>query len=371
MKEALLRSREGRSVFRDPFLTKILPETAGLLLYEEQVMQIAERVAGLPPEEGDLLRRNLKKKGADFPLKKRFFTEAGERGYTPGSVKKLWKVMEEFSSYSFNKAHSASYAHMAYQAVYLKAHFPLVYLTSVLNAGGGYYGLAEYIEEAKRRKIRILGPDVNRSGYQFEVEDKSIRVGLLSIKGLALKTAEKIINERESGAYLSIEDFLIRVSLSKAELFPLIQAGAFDSLEPRRTQQILRYFRGLEGMGNVSDLSLKQKERMVVESLGFDPEGDSLSLYIGKRPPLRIEDLIHHAGCEVELLVRVVDARLKGTANGRKYFFLFEDETGLLEGVGGTKGLTFGSPPACYLRGEVKKDGNGRPKIFDCTFLKP
>ena len=371
MKEALLRSREGRSVFRDPFLTKILPETAGLLLYEEQVMQIAERVAGLPPEEGDLLRRSLKKKGADFPLKKRFFTEAGERGYTPGAVKKLWKVMEEFSSYSFNKAHSASYAHMAYQAVYLKAHHPLVYLTSVLNAGGGYYGLAVYVEEAKRREIRILGPDVNRSGYQFEVEDKSIRVGLLSIKGLAVKTAEKIIGERESGTYLSVEDFLIRVSLSKAELFPLIQAGAFDSLEPRRTQQILRYFRGLEGMGNVSDLSLKQKERTVVESLGFDPEGDSLSLYIGKRPPLRIHDLIHHAGCEVELVVRVVDARLKGTANGRKYFFLFEDETGLLEGVGGAKGLTFGSPPACYLRGEVKKDGNGRPKIFDCTFLKP
>jgi DNA polymerase III alpha subunit len=371
MKEALLRSREGRSVFRDPFLTKILPETAGLLLYEEQVMQIAERVAGLPPEEGDLLRRSLKKKGADFPLKKRFFTEAGERGYTPGAVKKLWKVMEEFSSYSFNKAHSASYAHMAYQAVYLKAHHPLVYLTSVLNAGGGYYGLAVYVEEAKRREIRILGPDVNRSGYQFEVEDKSIRVGLLSIKGLAVKTAEKVIGERESGTYLSVEDFLIRVSLSKAELFPLIQAGAFDSLEPRRTQQILRYFRGLEGMGNVSDLSLKQKERMVVESLGFDPEGDSLSLYIGKRPPLRIKDLIHHAGCEVELVVRVVDARLKGTANGRKYFFLFEDETGLLEGVGGAKGLTFGSPPACYLRGEVKKDGNGRPKIFDCTFLKP
>ena len=371
MKEALLRGREGRSVLRDPFLTKILPETGGLLLYEEQVMQVAERVAGMPPDEGDILRRSLKKKETRSPLKEKFFVEAEERGYAAREVKKLWKVMEEFSSYSFNKAHSASYAHMAYQAVYLKAHHPLVYLTAVLNAGGGYYGLAEYIEEAKRRGIKVLGPDVNRSFYQFDVEGTCIRVGLLLIKGLAVKTAEKIITEREGGLFLSIEDFLTRVSLTKAELFPLIQSGAFDSLEPKRTQQILRYFRGLEGMGEVSDLSPRQKERMVVESLGFDPEGDSLSLYTGKRPPLRVKDLIRHVGCEVELVVRVVDAHLKGTSNGRKYFFLFEDETGLLEGVGEAKGQTFGSPPTCYLRGDVRRDGSGRPKIFNCTFLKP
>jgi DNA-directed DNA polymerase III PolC len=371
MKETLLRNREGRSAFRDPFLAKILPETGGLLLYEEQVMQIAERVAGMPPEEGDLLRRSLKKRKPDPPLKTKFFAKAGERGYTMGEVQKLWKVMKEFSSYSFNKAHSASYAHMAYQAVYLKVHHPVPYLASVLNAGGGYYGLGEYIEEAKRRGIEISGPDVNRSGYQFEVEGQNIRVGLMSIKGLALKTAEKIIGEREGGDYLSIEDFLLRVSLTKAELFGLIKAGVFDSLEPRRTQQILRYFQGIEGMGEVMDLDSKQKERMLVESLGFDPGGDSLSLFRGKRPALRIKDVKNYAGHTVELVVRVVDARLKGVTRGRKYFFLFEDETGLLEGVGETKCLTFDSPPACYLRGEVRSDGNGRPKVYNCTFLKP
>jgi len=371
MKETLLRNREGRSAFRDPFLAKILPETGGLLLYEEQVMQIAERVAGMPPGEGDLLRRSLKKRKPDPPLKTRFFEMAGERGYTTGEIQKLWKVMKEFSSYSFNKAHSASYAHMAYQAVYLKVHHPVTYLTSVINAGGGYYGPGEYIEEAKRRGIKILGPDVNRSGYQFEVEGKHIRVGLMSIKGLALKTAEKIIGEREGGDYLSIEDFLFRVSLTKAELFALIKAGVFDSLEPRRTQQVLRYFQGIEGMGEVMDLDSKQKERMQVESLGFDPGGDSLSLFRGKRPALRIKDVKNYTGHTVELVVRVVDARLKDVTRGRKYFFLFEDETGLLEGVGETKCLTFDSPPACFLRGEVRSDGNGRPKVFNCTFLKP
>ncbi len=369
MKENLLRSREGRPQAHDPFLARILPETGGLLLYEEQVMQIADRVAGMPPEEGDLLRRSLKKKSAE-PFKRRFFREAEERGYTGGEVRKLWAIMEKFSSYSFNKAHSASYAAMAYQAVYLKTHHTLPYLTAVLNAGGGYYGLAEYIEEAKRCGIRILGPDVQRSGYDFAVEGKSIRVGLLSIKGLAVRTADKVIEERESDAYRSIEDFLLRVSLTKAELFALIKAGAFDSLEPTRTRQILRYFQGIEGMGEIADLNAKQKKRMLIESLGFDPEGDSLELYEGRRPELRIKNLRQYVGHEVELVVRVVDARLKGVDGGRKYFFLFEDETGLLEGVGEAGCTTFGTPPACHLRGRVRSDGSGRPKLFDCSFLQ-
>jgi len=371
MKETLLRGREGRRVSRDPLLARILPETGGLLLYEEQVMQISERVAGMPPGEGDLLRRGLKKKKKDFPLKQKFFKEAEERGYTPGEIERLWKVMEDFSSYSFNKAHSASYAYMAYQAVFLKTHHPVAYLTSVLNAGGGYYGLGEYVEEAKRRGIKILGPDVNRSDRLFEVEGKNIRVGLRSIKGLAIKTIEKIIEGRQDGEYLSVEDFLSRTGLTRTELLSLIKAGVFDSLEPRRSHQILRYFRGLDDLDEVLDFEPKQKEEMIVEALGFDPEGDSLSLFAGKRPALRIKDLTRYLGREVELVVRVVDARLKKVAKGQKYFFLFEDETGLLEGVGEGKCLTFGSPPACYLRGEVRSDGNGRPKIFNCLFLKP
>jgi DNA polymerase-3 subunit alpha len=372
MKETLLRGREGRPVPRDAFLGKILPETGGLLLYEEQVMQIAERVAGLPPHLGDLLRRGLKKKGGCDPqLRTRFFQEADERGYTTSQVRKLWRVMEEFSSYSFNKAHSASYAHMAYQAVYLKTHHPVIYFTAVLNAGGGYYGIPEYIEEAKRMGIGILGPDINRSRYVFTTEGKGIRVGLTSIKGMALRTAEKIIEEREGGDYASVEDVLFRVKLTKSELFTLIKAGVFDSLEPKRTRQILRYFQGVSGMDEVADLAAGEKRRMIIESLGFDPGGDSLDLVRGKRPPLRIRDLGGYVGREAELLVRVVDARLKGVSGGRKYFFLFEDETGLLEGVGESKCLSFGDPPACFLRGEVRGSTGGRPKIFNCTFLKP
>ena len=429
MKETLLRRRSGRGDGDDDaFLARILPETGGILLYEEQVMQIAERVAGMPPEEGDLLRRSLKKKGGDPALREKFFREAAGRGYAAPEVERLWRTMERFSSYSFNKAHSASYAHMAYQAVYLKVHHPVPYFAAVLNAGGGYYDLAEYVAEAKRNGIRILGPDANRSRCAFEVEagpgGEAIRVGLGSIKGLGTKTIERLIEERGAGGdFASIEDFLARIKPTKAELLSLIRSGVFDSLEPRRTRQILRYFQGLEHMEEVADVASDEKRRMLYESLGFVPDGDDLDLYEGKRPALRIKDLKDCAGTLVELAVRVVDARQKvtygtnggfgrslmmpgpgrgaagwngrdgdegggaggsGGGNGRggtggdggtgsagpKYFYLFEDETGILEGIGEHKCVTYGTPPVCLLRGDVRKDGEGVPKIYNCAFLK-
>lgn len=414
MKEALLRRRSGRGPAKagdtcpspgdDPFLARILPETGGILLYEEQVMQVAERVAGMPPEEGDLLRRGLRKgRGGDPALRTKFVREAGERGYAPQDVERLWKTMEKFSSYSFNKAHSASYAAMAYQAVYLKVHHPVPYFTAVLNAGGGYYDLPEYVAEARRNGIRILGPDANRSDAGFEVEAGAIRVGLTAIKGLGLKTVERILDERRAGGeYLSVEDFLARTKPGRAELLALIRAGVFDSLEPRRTRQVLRYFQGLEHMEEVADIASDEKRRMLFESLGFLPEGDELELYEGKRPPLRVKDLKDCAGSLVELVVRVVDARQRVTygmmrggnghggyggeagggeeaepapgngngGGGAKYFYMFEDETGLLEGVGETRCAAYGTPPVCFLRGEVRRDGEGVPKITKCAFLR-
>ena len=409
MKEALLRRRGGRgrsSAPDDAFLARILPETGGILLYEEQVMQIAERVAGMPPEEGDLLRRSLKKgRGGDPALRAKFAREAGERGYAPPEIGRLWQTMEKFSSYSFNKAHSASYAHMAYQAVYLKVHQPVTYFAAVLNAGGGYYELAEYIAEAKRNGLRILGPDANRSAAGFEVEGGAIRVGLTAIKGLGLKTIERLLDERKAGGeYVSVEDFLARTKPGKAELLTLIKAGVFDSLEPRRTRQVLRYFQGLEHMEEVADIASDEKRRMLYESLGFLPEGDELDLYEGKRPALRVKDLKGCAGTMVELVARVVDARQRetygimrsgngyghghgggagsgggddvrpdpdnGSRGGAKYFYLFEDETGLLEGIGETRCATYGTPPVCFLRGDIRKDGEGIPKIYNCAFLR-
>ncbi len=367
-KQAVLQARQGRSWASDPFLRKIIPETKGLFLYEEQVMQVAERMAGMNPEEGDMLRRGLKKKDINPSLKARFFKGARNRGYTRTETTKIWNHMEKFSSYSFNKAHSASYAFMAYQSVYLKAHYPLSYLTAVLNAGGGYYSLPVYIEEAQRLGIDVLPPDVTCSAFRFRVEGTGIRVGLLSIKRLKTNTAQRIIEERRRGPFCSLEDFLARVVMSKTGLFSLIKAGALDSLEPQRTKQILSHYRGIKGISRVSDLEEIQKEKMLIESLGFDPTGNFLNLLCGNRPDLRIRDLNKRIRQTVELVLRVMDARRKKVKGGLKYFFLFSDETGVIEGVGTQKCISFGLPPVCYVRGQIQRSGNGNAKILNCIF---
>lgn len=370
MKEAFLRRREGKAVAEDPLLAKVLPETGGLMFYEEQVMQVAERLAGFPPEEGELLRRQLKKRRVEEKLRQKFFQQALSRGYSASEIEALWQKMEKFSSYSFNRAHSASYALMAYEAVYLKAHHPLVYMTAVLNAGGGYYQLPEYVEEARRLGIAILGPEVNRSGYRFQVEGKAIRVGLGSIKSLTLKTVEKIISEREKdGPYLSVEDFLSRVKPGQSDLLCLIQAGTLDSLEPNRSYQVLRYFQGISEL-KVADINKEEKKKLQLKFLGFLPAGDPLDFLNGRRPPLRVAQLKELSGQMVELAVRIVDAREIRTAKGLTYFYLLEDETGLVEGVGQRKALAFGSPPVCFLRAEVRLQTNGHPRLVNCTFLR-
>ena len=254
---------------------------------------------------------------------------------------------------------------MAYQAVYLKVHHPVTYFAAVLNAGGGYYDLPEYVAEAKRHGVRILGPDANRSGAGFEVEGGAIRVGLTSIKGLGLKTVERVLEERRAGGdFLSVEDFLARAKPGQAELLALIRAGVFDSLEPRRTRQVLRYFQGLEHMEEVADIAPNEKRRMLFESLGFLTEGDDLDLYEGKRPPLRVKDLKDCAGTLVELVVRVVDARqrvtygaLHGGGNGHG------DSADTAEGTGtGAGTMTPSRRRRTGSAGERRRDG-GR-KVF-------
>jgi DNA polymerase-3 subunit alpha/error-prone DNA polymerase len=166
-----------------------------------------------------------------------------------------------------------------------------------------------------------------------------------------------------------MEDFLSRVKPGQSDLLTLIQAGALDSLEPNRSQQVLRYFQGV-GELQVADLGDEEKRKLQLEKLGFLPSGDPLEFLDGRRPPLRVAQLRDLAGQMVELAVRIVDAREIRTARGLTYFYLFEDETGLVEGVGQRKALAFGSPPVCFLRAEVRLQTDGHPRLLNCTFLR-
>jgi len=240
MQEFILRHKDPkRRKYLLPQLKDILGETYGVMIYQEDVLKVANKVAGLTLEEADLLRRAMSGKmrshNAMQQIESRFFESCREKGYNEYVIKELWRQIESFAGYAFCKAHSASFALLSYQVAYLKVHFPAEFLSSVLSNGGGYYAPAVYIQEAKRLGIKILLPCVNNSLVEYTGYDKEIRIGFLAIKGLRNKTAEKIVEERNSGGeYKSLLDFLLRVKPGYEDTYLLIKIGAMQCFNKTR-----------------------------------------------------------------------------------------------------------------------------------------
>ena len=231
-----------------PQLEPILKETYGVILYQEQVMQIAAAVSGFSLAEADLLRRAMGKKDPVVMAaqRDRFVSGAVARGVAKAKATELFNLIEKFAGYGFNKSHSAAYALVAYQTAYLKAHYPLEFLAAVLNCEiNNTTALAKHIMEARDQGIELLPPDINRSDRDFTVEDGKVRYGLAGVKNVGVGAIQEILEARGAGRFESFRDFLERISLNKVNrkvLESLIQAGAFDSLQPRRS----RLMAGLE-----------------------------------------------------------------------------------------------------------------------------
>ena len=242
-----------------PELEPILSNTYGVIVYQEQIMQIAQAVAGFSLGEADIFRRAISHKDLEqlSSLKERFLQGAREKGHDAALSIKLYELIERFADYGFNKSHSLCYAIIASQMAYLKAHFPLCFYASVLDyGGGGKEKLQRVLSEIKRRKIRFLLPSVNDAGLSFAPHDGSILFPLTAIKGLPSSLAEGILDERMAhGPYSDFFDFALRNQKNKINLeslVALINAGAFDSLCPsratlRRTAPIAIQFAELFG----------------------------------------------------------------------------------------------------------------------------
>ena len=218
-------------------LADILDETYGLIIYQEQVMAVAQKVAGYSLGQADILRRAMgKKKKAE--LDKQFETFSGgmrERGYSDAAVTKLWDILLPFSDYAFNKAHSAAYGLVSYWTAYLKAHFPAEYMAALLTSvGDARDKLAIYLNECRRMHIAVLPPDVNESVLHFAAVGDDIRFGMGAVRNVGANVVDEIIRARESqGRFESFHDFLRKVPLgvaNKRTIESLIKAGAFDSL---------------------------------------------------------------------------------------------------------------------------------------------
>jgi DNA polymerase-3 subunit alpha len=229
-------------VYPDPRVEPILKETYGIMVYQEQVMQMAQIIGGYSLGGADLLRRAMGKKKPEEMAKHRAIFRAGaaQNGVDEARADAIFDLMEKFAGYGFNKSHAAAYALVAYQTAWLKQHYPAEFMAATCSSDmDKTEAVVDFLDDARARGITVLPPCVNHSGYHFAATSpRHIRYGLGAIKGVGEPAATAIVRERERGGrYRDLYDFCLRVDLSKINrrvLEALIGAGALDALGPNR-----------------------------------------------------------------------------------------------------------------------------------------
>jgi DNA polymerase-3 subunit alpha len=223
-----------------PQLKQILDETYGVILYQEQVMSIANTLAGFTMGQADVLRKAMGKKKVEEMAKQEeaFISGAKTNHISERKAKGIFDLMAKFAEYGFNKSHSAAYAFISYQTGYLKAHYPVHFMAATLTADIDHSDkIVKSIRECRTMNIEILPPDINLCGKDFTVTGSGIRFGLAAVKGVGAAAIDSIIESREKGAFEAYEDFMARIDtrkVNKKVVESLIKAGAFDTLDPDR-----------------------------------------------------------------------------------------------------------------------------------------
>lgn len=253
MVDDYVECKHGRKVsYLVPQLEPILNQTYGVILYQEQVMQIAVDLANFTMAEADGLRKAMGKKiPADMAKQFDHFVEgAVQNGIPKDKAVELFTLIEKFAGYGFNKSHSAAYALIAFQTAYLKAHFPVEYMAAVLSSEmGSSENVVKYIAECRNQNIPVLPPDINESEKGFTVSGSKIRFGLAGIKNVGEAAIESMLETRRNGRFASIFEFCQRVDIRKVNkrvLESLIQSGAFDSTGNHRAQLMAGVEQALE-----------------------------------------------------------------------------------------------------------------------------
>ena len=218
-----------------PEMEEYLKETYGITVYQEQVMLLAQKLAGFSKGDADVLRKAMGKKQKYVldKMKAQFLTGAAVHSYPPEKLEKIWTDWEAFAQYAFNKSHSTCYAYVAYQTTYLKAHYPAEYMAAVLNNAGNIEKITFFMEECKRMGLKVLGPDINESLKGFAVNSRGeIRFGLGGLKGVGEAAVEGVISERmKNGTFTDIFDFIKRINhrtVNRKTIESVAFAGGFD-----------------------------------------------------------------------------------------------------------------------------------------------
>jgi DNA polymerase-3 subunit alpha len=234
MREYILRHRnKGRAIKKaHPVMLDIMPETYGVMVYQEDVIKVAHYFAGLSLGEADVLRRGMSGKFRsrdEFQkVQDKFIENCQKKGYEQKLIDEIWYQVSSFAGYAFAKGHSASYAVESYQSLFLRAYFPLEYMVAVLNNGGGFYRSEFYVHEARMQGASIHAPCINRSLAVNCIYGKDIFLGYMYLKELESRVMQRILKERQiNGVFSSLEDFLDRVPISIEQLSILIRINAF------------------------------------------------------------------------------------------------------------------------------------------------
>jgi DNA polymerase-3 subunit alpha len=247
------RSGKRKVTYDAPQLQEVLEETYGVIVYQEQVMQILNKVAGFSLGEADVVRRAMGKKKIEVMVanKEKFLEGARKNNVSAAKAQKLWDLVEQFAGYGFNKSHSAAYALVAYHTAYLKTHYPVEFMSALLTSEiGNGDKLTRYLAECKDMGISILPPDVNSSDLAFTPDGQAIRFGLTAIKNVGTLAIESVLAARRKlGRFDNLMDFCENVDLrllNKRVLESLIRAGAFDSVGAHRAQLLAVLDRAME-----------------------------------------------------------------------------------------------------------------------------
>src|SRR5881409_2934166 len=369
-----IQRKHGRSriTYEHPAMEKFTRETYGIMVYQEQIMQIASEMAGFTMGEADILRRAMGKKDRELMAKQRekFVTGCRERGTAAAKAERVWELMEKFAGYGFNKSHGAAYGLVAYQTAYFKANYPVEFMAALLTSEmGDTDKIVKYIEECRAMGIRVEPPDVNVSAVQFSVAGDTVRFGLAAIKNVGEAAMQSILRSRSGeGSFQTLEDFCARVDLrlvNRRVVESLVKAGAFDSLGLTRAHLLATTDAALERGGR------QQRDRAEGQASFFEllpaapiragapaevtPEWDAdqrlvfekevLGFYISGHPLARYREVVEPLGIttSADLAAKGHGARvvLFGHAAGlketstkggnRMAFFTLEDMDGTVE----------------------------------------
>ncbi|NLI83661.1 MAG: DNA polymerase III subunit alpha [Deltaproteobacteria bacterium] len=349
-------------------LAELLRETYGILVYQEDVVQVSMALAGFDWGEADGLRKVISKKSPEQieDYRARFFAGCQRCGVPMDVTGQVWEMILSFAGYSFCKPHSASYALVSFKSAFLKAHHPAEFMAAVLSNGGGYYSTLAYISEARRMGLTVKGPDINESDWSAQGRDRTVRLGLQQIRSLDRETVEGVLSERERGGpFTSLDDLLRRIRLNPADGVILAKSGALDSLAGNLSRPQLLWLlqaraaphapvRALQAAGQLSLFSRpsppanvpplpqytpRQFWRQEEETLGFVLSVHPLSAWQSEirafpQTAIRASELPRYVGRPVWVTGWPITRKEVLTKAGDPMEFVsFEDETAIYETV--------------------------------------